>query len=185
VGSSLTLVTAPTSEPITLTEAKAHCRVDHSLDDARFAALILAAREWGQGLTHKAFLTQTWDYSLDCFPDEIKLPMSPVQSITSVKYYDTDNTEQTLSSSAYITDVRSHVPRISLADGYDWPDTYYRYHPVTVRFVAGYTSGAADLYTIRAALLLHVEAHYDRTENFDRLVQAAESLLLPLRVVTF
>jgi uncharacterized phiE125 gp8 family phage protein len=147
--------------------------------------LIQAARQWGQGLTRRAFLTQTWDYSLDEFPDEIRLPMSPVQSVTSVKYYDVDDTEQTLSTSAYITDIRSHIPRITTADGYDWPDVYARYNPVTVRFVAGYTTGAPDLLTIRQAMLLHVEAHYDRGDHFDRLMQAAEALLQPLRVVTF
>jgi uncharacterized phiE125 gp8 family phage protein len=182
---ALALVTGPTAEPITLAEAKAHCRVDHSLDDARLAALILAAREWGQGFTHRAFLTQTWDYSLDCFPTEIRLPMSPVQSVTSVKYYDTSDVEQTLSTSAYITDLRSQTPRITTADGYSWPDVYSRYNPVTVRFVAGYAASAADLHTIRAAMLLHVEAHYDRGNDFDRLIGAAESLLSPLRVVTF
>lgn len=178
------LVTAPTAEPITLAEARAQCRVTHELDDAQFAALILSAREWAQGLTRRAFMTQTWEYSLQYFPAEIELPMFPVQSITSVKYVDTAGATQTLSSSAYEADLISDVPRIRAASGYTWPSIKSVYNAVTVRFVAGYADSHPDLLTVRAAMLLHVEAHYDReATNFDNLMKAAESLLGPLRII--
>jgi len=50
--------------------------------------------------------------------------------------------------------------------------------------VAGYAADHPDLLTVRAAMLMHVEAHYDRdTDNFDSLMKAAESLLGPLRII--
>jgi uncharacterized phiE125 gp8 family phage protein len=179
-------VTAPTAEPITIAEARAQVRVTDALSDAKLASLIFAAREWAQGVTKRVFMEQTWDYSLDGFPYVIKLPFGPVSSVMSITYYDASNALQTLSASVYDADVRSLVAKISQADGYSWPDTYDRYNAVTVRFVAGYPANHPDLLTVREAMLLHVEAHYDRdASNFKTLMDAAETLLSPLVVVRF
>jgi uncharacterized phiE125 gp8 family phage protein len=43
---SLAVATPPVVEPVSVTEAKAHCRVDTTTDDAYIAALITAAREY-------------------------------------------------------------------------------------------------------------------------------------------
>jgi uncharacterized phiE125 gp8 family phage protein len=40
------LVTGPAEEPVTLTQAKSHLRLDTSLDDAYVASLIVAARQY-------------------------------------------------------------------------------------------------------------------------------------------
>lgn len=54
---------APVAKPITLAEAKAHCRVDHTDDDALIDALIDAAVAyldgWG-GVLGRAIMPQTW-----------------------------------------------------------------------------------------------------------------------------
>jgi hypothetical protein len=106
-----------------------------------------------------------------------------VTSITSVSYYDTNNALQTFTN--HDADLKGAVPRVRAADGYEWPDTYSRYNAVTVRFVTGYAVNHPDLFTIRAAMLLHVEAHYDReADNFRNLMSAAESKLDALRVVS-
>ena len=181
-----TLVTAPTAEPITIAEARAQVRVSDALSDAKLASLIFAAREWAQGVTKRVFMEQTWDYTLDGFAAVIKLPFGPVSSVTSITYYDTSNASQTLSASVYDADLKSVVAKITTAEGYSWPDTYERYNAVTVRFVAGYPANHPDLMTVREAMLLHVEAHYDRdVSNFRTLMDAAEALLSPLVVVRF
>nr|MBP6771228.1 head-tail connector protein [Reyranella sp.] len=50
------VVTAPAIEPITLTEAKLHCKVDLSTDDDLITALIVAAREEIERRTWRALI---------------------------------------------------------------------------------------------------------------------------------
>ena len=64
----LTLVTAPASEPVSLTEAKAHLRLDSADDDSLITALIRSARETAEAHMRRALVSQTWRLSLDRFP---------------------------------------------------------------------------------------------------------------------
>ena len=180
----LSLVTPTTADAITLAEARDACKVTHPLQDVEIANLIFAAREWSQWFSGRVFMAQTWDYFLHYFPSVIELPLAPVQSITSVKYFDYAGIEQTLSGAAYESDLRSVVQRIRPAAGYSWPGTADRYNAVTVRFVAGYASDHPDLLTIRQAMLLHIRAHFD-PEDSERNMKQAEALLWPLKIPGF
>src|SRR4029077_18050283 len=63
-----------------------------------------AAREYGETVTHRAFITQTWDDVRDGFPgsdEAIWLPRPPLISVTSVTYIDTAGATQTWSASLY------------------------------------------------------------------------------------
>src|SRR5262245_51885551 len=102
---ALRLISGPTVEPITLTEAKAHLRVDHTADDTLIAMYIAAARTDCEEWTARAFVAQTWELVLDEFPDdEILLPRPPLQSVESIKYDDADGLEQTLATTEYAVD---------------------------------------------------------------------------------
>lgn len=170
---SLVLVTAPTSLPVTLAEVKAGARLDSDVetDDALIAGYVRSAvsqidgRDGGIGL---ALLTQTWDYKIDCFPlrgryDEIRLPLAPVQSVTSITYVDLAGASQTLATSRYqLAGVGDAEARIVTAYGYDWPDTRDQPEAVTVRFVAGYGDTHNDVpEQIRHALMAMVRDQFD------------------------
>lgn len=153
----LTLVTAPPVEPISLQEAKDHLRVDTTDEDALIDALIMAARQHTEKYLARALITQTWDWNLPCFPREFEVPYPPLQSVTSIKYYDGDNVQQTLSSSVYEVNTASTGGLIREAIGQTWPAHYTRYDAITVRFVAGYGDGVGDVpWPIKAAMLLFV-----------------------------
>jgi uncharacterized phiE125 gp8 family phage protein len=49
-------------------------------------------------------VTQTWELVLDAFTDAILIPRGPVQSITSITYYDADEVLQTLATDQYVLD---------------------------------------------------------------------------------
>ena len=168
---SLTLVTAPTVEPITLQEAKDHLRVDGATDDALISALIQAARQHidgRDGWLGRALMTQTWDYTLDEFPDTdyIPLPLAPVQSITSITYTDTNGASQTFSSANYALGADlAWQPRVNLGYGLSWASTRGVPDAVKVRFVAGYANAADVPGPIKAALLLTVGELYEQREE--------------------
>jgi uncharacterized phiE125 gp8 family phage protein len=131
----LTRVAAPASNPVSLDEARSHCRAD-SADDTMLQVYLDAAVahvDGAEGTLGRCLVTQTWDYKLDAFPAEIKVPLPTLQTVTSVKYYDTAGVEQTWDSANYYVSGQRIVP----VDA--WPDyDTDRPHPITVRFVAGY-----------------------------------------------
>lgn len=157
---------APASEPITLTEAKLHLRVDTSADDALITSLIEAARQAAESFCARQFVTATWQYTLDAFPedDTINLPRPPLQSVTTLKYVDTAGATQTLSASKYTVDTSKFVGRIVPAYGESWPSTYGHIEDVEVTYVAGYGAAAAVPEAIKAAIKLLVADMYEHRE---------------------
>lgn len=180
---ALKLITAPATTPVSLTEAKAHLRVDHTDDDTLITACIAAATAYvdgPNGWLGRALIEQTWELTIDEFPDnEIKIPMPPLIEVVSIKYDDTAGDEQTLSTDDYTVDLVSE-PGWVLPDD-TWPSTFDGINAVRIRFRAGYTGGVpAD---IKAAILLYIGTLYEHRETVivgqaaTQLPWAAEALL--------
>ena len=184
------LKTAPASEPVSLAEAKTHLRVDSSAEDDLINSLISAARQWAEKYTNRSFITQTWELYLDDLYECIELQYGAVQSVTSVKYYDTDNSLQTLSSDNYDTDLISLPARITRAYNVTYPNTYNRTNAVIIEFTAGYGDASDVPDSIKSAILLLVGHLYENRENVvwgqvKSLPQGTEFLLNPYRVFTY
>ena len=168
--STLSLITAPASEPVTASEAKAHVRVDHTTEDTLITALITAARQGVEASTERQLISATWELWLDAFPEsgEIWLPKPPLVSVTSVKYYDSDGVLQTLATSYYDVDAPAgpHAPRgrVRLAYDQSWPTTRSIANAVQVRYVAGWANAAAVPQELKQALLLRLGELYARRE---------------------
>jgi uncharacterized phiE125 gp8 family phage protein len=171
---AIRLITPPAIEPVTLAEAKAHLRVDHSEDDALIGSFIEASRVYCEQFTARAFITQTWEYVVDDFPlHEIMLPLPPLQSVTSVKYDDGGGVEQTLGVLDYEVDTVSQ-PGWVVPVTAGWPTNVWEgINSVRIRFVAGYNPGtdspidlAANVpQSIKAAIMLHVGQLYAQRED--------------------
>ena len=162
---ALKLITAPAVEPITLTEAKAQLRVDGSTEDTQISSYILAAREYCEGFQNRQYITATWDLWLDDWPskDRFDIPLPPLQSVASIKYYGTDNTEYTLAVTEYFVDDKSDPGRIVLAYGKSWPSTTLRpVNGVVVRFTAGYGLAASVPQKVKQAILLLITLMYEK-----------------------
>ena len=91
-------IAAPAAEPVSLATAKAHLRVTHTAEDALIPLYISAAvskLDGKDGLLGRAMITQDWQLSLDSCPCDgaIELPLPPLQEVTFVKYFDSDNAE--------------------------------------------------------------------------------------------
>lgn len=137
------LITPPTIHPLTLAEVKLHLRDTPDADDALLAGYIAGVVADAEGFLNRALLTSTWDQWMDDWPDKdyIELDNPPLQSVTSVKYYDTDDTENTMDTADYFVDTKSYKGRVSLVYGETWPsETLRPANGVVVRYVAGYAS---------------------------------------------
>jgi len=159
----LSLVTAPTVEPIGLEETKVHLRLDGSDYDTEVTRLIVAARKHFETVTRRRLVQQTWNYTLPAFPiGDILLPIQPVSSVTSVNYVNGSGVTTAFTDFTLISD----GPRSRVVADYNvsWPTTRTHGNAVTVQFVAGYeptTDSPQDLAgnvpeDIKQALLLIV-----------------------------
>ena len=164
----LTLITAPTLEPVTEAEAFTHCNIVASAGSyygPQIRAFITAAREKVETDTGRALMTQTWDYTFDLWPcglEPIYLPKAPVSAITSVKHYDTSNVQQTIASSVYKPLLDREPGEIRLKNAQSWPALYGETGVITVRFVCGF--GATTLTvpeSLRTAIKLTVESWFN------------------------
>lgn len=143
---SLTNSVAPADEPITTDEAREHLRISHTSENALIDAYITAGRLYVEAFTKRQLVTATWLLKLDRFPSrEIRVPLPPLASVTSVAYVDENGDAQTWDSALYQTDLSSEPGRIKPIEGETFPSTQAdTYATVTVTFVAGY-GGQSDV----------------------------------------
>ena len=162
----LTLVTGPTTFPVTLEEAKAQLFMDADdvVDEAVLWGLIRAATECCERVTRRALISQTWDMFLDYWPQRglngsdywwdgtqegaigslfnpvraILIPKPPLQSITHIKTYDNADTPTTYSATKYFTDTASKPGRLVIREANETPWGERDANSIEIRFVAGY-----------------------------------------------
>lgn len=178
----------PASEPVSVSEAKEHMRVETALDDSYIGVLVTAARKWAENYCRRGFVTQTWESTFDAFEDGLELPGGTLQSITSVQYYDANSTLQTLSTSVYAADVLSVPGKLRLKTDQDWPDVSGAWNSVVVTYVVGASAGSVEAPVKQAIMLLVSQMYEHRTPeviaaNISHVSFAVEALLSPYRLV--
>lgn len=188
----LKLITAPAAEPLTAAEIKTKVGFGSSeMADADLNALITGARTWAEEYCGRAFITQTWEKRLDAFPDAIELARGPAQSVTSVKYIDTDGTLQTLATSEYGLDDYDQNGLVYPLYGKTWPNTRDEPNAVRVQFVVGYGNAAAVPEPIKNAIVLIVGQAIRAQPGLEASIypssvpNAAKEMLTPYRILRF
>lgn len=170
----LTVVTPAAAEPFTKSTWQPHLRLDPDesgdhVDDGIIGSVYLpAARDYLERHTGRRLVSQGLKATMRAWPGPIiELPVLPVTAIGSVKYYDSSNQLQTLSTSAYALDADDWAATIELNAGYSWPSVYDRPDAVQIEFTAGYSTMPPAL--SHAVLLLLGHAY----ENREASIQAA------------
>ena len=190
----------PTIEPVTIAEAHDHIRLDDAEADTYVDRLIVAARERAESITDRAFVRQTWRYTLDRFPRGrriITLPKPPLISVSSIAYTDAAGDAQTLTT--HQVDTRSTPGRIRPGIDLDWPTVREQtLNAVTITYIAGYDDEGSPSHStdyipepIKQAILMIAETMYDSRGNMvigtiaKELPFAATNLLAPYVVYNF
>jgi hypothetical protein len=176
-------------EPITLTEAKAHLRVDINNDDDLIASLITAARLVAEVRLRMTLLQTTYDAYFDQFPASsngyfnrvirqmgpnpswlpngsgiIDLPKRPLVSVASVKYYDSTGTLTTYPTQNYFVST-GLGSRVQPLVGQVWPVVRPQVDGVVIRFTAGYATASQIPANIKAACKLMLGTWYEIREE--------------------
>lgn len=183
---SLCLTSAPASEPITLTEAKTHLKVDTTDDDTLITTLITAARSRAEWYTGRAFITQGWTLWLDAWPrwGIVEIPLAPLISVSSVTVYGIDDSATLVDSTSYRVDTASTPGRVALKNALSPPVVTLRViDGVAIGFSAGYGDAAAVPVQIKQAVLCIIADLYSHRGDDDGVIGTrAQSLLAPYRV---
>ena len=160
------VVTTPAvSEPVSLADMKEHLKVDISDDDDLITSQIVAARKWIEFYCNRSLPSQTLTAFFDVFPYYyiyMILPQSPVVSVNSIKYIDTDGVEQTWDSSKYKVDTKNSPARVAPAYGESWPSARVEMNALYIEYVAGESTVSED---IIHALKMMVGTMYISREN--------------------
>jgi uncharacterized phiE125 gp8 family phage protein len=158
------LVTEATFSPFRVEDIqnRPELRSTSTADLSYLEGYIKSAVEAYEEYTNSILCQSTWDLYLDEFPDgDIETP-GPLISVTSIKYKDTANIEQTFSTDDYNYDVTNPLAgRIALESGEEWESTYGNINDVVIRFVAGYATANAIPQRIKDGLILKMQELYD------------------------
>jgi len=186
---ALVLTSAPVVEPVTLSEAKAHLRVDGAAEDTLIGSLILTSRLHIETALGLALITQGWRLSLDAWPEgrELELPLRPLQAVREVRVFSADNMSSLVPAETYLVDLAGVPPRL-VRRGAMWIAPGRPAGGIEIDFTAGYGDAASDVPApLRQALLMLVAHWYEHREPVElgspvaAVPSAAYELLAPYR----
>jgi len=190
---SLVLTTPPTVEPVSVAELATQLRIgttESAVEADLLSGYIKAARERLEVDTRRAFITQTWTLTLDNFPGRFVLPRPPLQSVTSVKYYDTDGNLQTVDAADYRVDIAAEPGVVDPAYSVVWPSAREMTNSIAVVYVAGYGAGGTNVpQPLRQAVLMLAGTYYRSRESVSSsqlypIPDGVMSLIWPYRIFT-
>ena len=201
-----------------LADVKTFLRVTNTAEDSLITSFITAAVGVAQNYTNSRFLETQFTMFMENWNDvyvsnqyntslsngtylttggyvgkdglhQIVLPYAPLDSITHIKYYDSDDAQQTWVEN---TDYSVHTfinqkGFIEIQKGISTPNLYQRADAIEIKFKAGYGTTAGSVpEAIKSAVLLIIGFMYEKREDsVSRLPKASEYLLDPYRFKTY
>lgn len=166
------LVTGPTKKPLDIMNVKDQLRIDYDDDseETYLERLIATATERVENLCGRKLITQTWKAYYDDWPfeDRFEIPFGQLQSITHLKYTDTDDSTSTWSTTNYKVDTYDDPGHLVLGYNKSWPTvTLQVANPIEIQFVCGYGDDEEDVpEQLRHAMKLLVTHWYENREGW-------------------
>jgi uncharacterized phiE125 gp8 family phage protein len=158
-------LTEPATEPLSYSDVKAYLRLNDDSEEAFVTSLISVARQIVEGQIWRPLISQTWamqfDYS-EIGTNIYNINKAPLLSVTDVKYYDEDDTLQTLAASQYEVDIYGSPARFRLINV---PKLKDRMNAMQLNFTCGYANAAAVPSPIKQAMYLIIGHLYENRQD--------------------
>ena len=161
---ALKVTVQPATEPVTLAEASLWMRYTGSLQDNVITALITAARLDVESWANRTLVTTTYEYYTSDLYEEIQIPTSTVNSITSITYIDADGATQTLSSTLYTLDNVSVINTVFRTPDQSYPAVQIQPNAVKITFPAGYGAASAVPENLKTVIKMRVAELFEHRE---------------------
>jgi uncharacterized phiE125 gp8 family phage protein len=166
------LQTAPGVEPVTLDELKTHLRISGDAEDSYLTALIEETRQEIEDQTGIAFITQTWQLTLDRWPAareewwdgereahvdvlyggnrqnyaSVRLPRYPLQTIDTITVYPESGAGSLVTvADVFDVDTQQLRGRLTIKRGATWPVALRANNAIEIVYSAGYGDAASDV----------------------------------------
>jgi uncharacterized phiE125 gp8 family phage protein len=167
---SIKRTTDTSTEPITVSEAKAHLRVDTTDDDSYITSLIKVARQSAEiSLRRSLGVNQVYQVAYKTYPTvqrKLRIPNPPFISISSLKYFDLSNTEHTVSSDNLVVDSTGDTNAfVAIKSSTIFQEiSFEKIAPVVLTYTAGYSDVADIPQPIIQGMYLLLSHYYDTRE---------------------
>ena len=152
-------------------------------DDTYISSLITTAREICEEYQGRAYITRTYEYTIDEWPceDYIELPFPPAASITSIISTLSDGSTSTWNASQYQLDTTGFTSRLSPAYGYSWPsETLREMAGIKITYIAGYGATAASVPNrAKHAIMMLVGELYENREDSNPFGNNVNAMIMP------
>ena len=197
---SLTVVSAPTQEPLSLDQVKDQCSIDRTdtTFDEMLTRFIREQREEAETFLNRALITRTLALGLSAWPTtkaELYLPMAPAQAGDfKVEYYNAQtNTLQEWSADNYELDLNGTDPAVLVpVYGKSFPAVFPRRKAIIITYKAGYGDTAESVpEPIKQAMLFKIGSQFMQREhllvgtNQSEMDWAYKAKLSPHRIYPF
>ena len=183
VSSFATLKTGVT-QPVILSieDAKAHLNITHGHQDDLIQSYIDAAISEAEAYTSRSLYIREVSIKTNTFSNQIKLTDTPYKAALVVKYYDVNNTEQTLGVDAYVLGYHYGEPVIYFNDSALLPSLYNRQDAIIITYDAGYGLEVMPLQFTQFCKLLVGTFYEYRTDSVDKLPRLSYNLIHKYKV---
>ena len=175
------VISTPSSTlAVPVEDVKTHLRIDSYSDhDNLIRSYIKASSKTIEQRANLMLTAQTWVLYLDSteVEENIYFYKWPVTSISSIKYYDSDNAQQTMAASNYTSIITLRPSQIIIDDV---PAVYERSDAMEITFVGGYTTLPED---ITLAIMQRCDKYYNNpSANIEERTTMFEKVITDYRV---
>ena len=174
------VTTQPSSEPITLAEAKNYLKVDEATDDSLIGDLIKGARQEIERSCNIGLLPQTITETFDDWPSvrSWELSLSPLRTVSAISYLDSAGSVQTWASGNYVVDDYQDPPRVQRSSAGTFPTLYDQINSVSAVYSVGWDDASAMPAPIKRAILMTLADAYENRENYVKRMPTAVEFIL-------